>query len=304
MNMLDRVREEDYFNARVLIEASRWLEQNRDAGKIFLVVESFDPHEPWFVPEYYRRMYDDSEGPEQVISLYSKANISPELLRRTQANYSGLVTMCDRWFGHFYQTLRAVDLLDNTLLILTTDHGHSIGDFGYVGKRGYPSSPEVYDIPILIRHPEGIGAGRRSDLLVQHTDLSALILEMADVTPSCPIDGRPFWRAAIGDEGPFRDHITAAWGSAITVIDERWWLNCKIDRKGIFLHDLSAEEPFRSNVTDENEDVVRSLFEKAVADARGRFPDFLIRLAEAQADQPGCSELATVPAKAEAQRQE
>ena len=71
MNMHDRVREEDYFNARVLIEASRWLEQNRNSEKIFLVVESFDPHEPWFVPEHYRRTYDDSDGPEQVVSGYA-----------------------------------------------------------------------------------------------------------------------------------------------------------------------------------------------------------------------------------------
>jgi arylsulfatase A-like enzyme len=292
MNMHDRIKEEDYFNSRVLIEASRWLEQNRDAERIFLVVESFDPHEPWFVPEYYRRIYDDSDGPEQVLSPYSTDDMSPELLHRTRANYSGLVTMCDRWFGHFYQTLHTVGLLDNTLLILTTDHGHSIGDFGYMGKRGYPSSPEVIDIPIMIRHPEGIGAGKRSDMLVQHTDLSALILDMTNITPKSPIDGKPFWKAAVGDEESIRDHITVGWGSAITVIDKRWWLNCKINGKGIFLHDLSVEKPFSINVADENIDLVKNLFEKAVADADGDFPDYMIKMAEGQDDQPGCSELA------------
>lgn len=62
MNMHDRVKEEDYFNARVMIESARWLEQNKDADKFFLTVESFDPHEPWFVPEHYRRMYDTSDA--------------------------------------------------------------------------------------------------------------------------------------------------------------------------------------------------------------------------------------------------
>lgn len=301
MNMHDRVREEDYFNARVLIEASRWLEQNQDAENFFLTVESFDPHEPWLVPEHYRRMYDDSDGPEQVISGYSTVNMSPELLRRTRANYSGLVTMCDRWFGHLYETMDKLGLLENTLLILTTDHGHSIGDFGYIGKRGYPSAPEVFDVPIMVRHPEGIGAGKRSDLLVQHTDLSALILEMAGVKPDEPIDGKSFWKAAVKDDNPIRDHVTVAWGSAITVVDERWWMNCKIDGTGVFLYDLNAEKPFESNVADENEveraallvgDVVQELFAKGIDDADGEFPDFLVEMVKKQSDAPGCSELA------------
>jgi arylsulfatase A-like enzyme len=293
LNMRDRVREEDYFNARVMIESARWLEQNRDAEKFFLVVESFDPHEPWFVPEYYRRMYDDSDGREQVISGYADTSKLPsDLLKRTKANYSGLVTMCDKWFCHLYETMRVQGLLENTLLIVTTDHGHSIGDGNYMGKQGYPSSPEVYDVPVLIRHPEGVGAGKKSDLFVNHTDIAATILEAAGVEPPEPIDGRPFWQAAVEDGEAIRDHVTVAWGSAVTVIDDRWWLNCKVDGRGAFLHDLNADAPFEKNVADENADVVGELFAKAVADADGGFPDFIMDLAKGQADAPGCSALA------------
>jgi len=292
MNMHDRVREEDYFNARVMIEASRWLEQNGDAEKIFLVVESFDPHEPWFVPEYYRRMYDDSDGPEQVISPYSSTEgMRPELVRRTRANYSGLVTMCDRWFGYFYEKLSVMGMLDETLMIVTSDHGHSIGDRNYIGKRGYPSAPEVFEVPLLIRHPEGIGAGKRSDIFVQHTDISALILEAAGVEPPEPIDGRSFWREAVHGSGIIRDHVTVAWGSAITVIDDRWWLNIKVNGKGPFLYDLSSEDPFSENVADGHGDVVQRLFEAGIEDAGMEIPGYLLELAERQADAPGCSAL-------------
>ena len=293
LNMRDRVREEDYFNARVLIEAARWLEQNRDAERFFLVVESFDPHEPWFVPEHYRRMYDDGDGPEQVASGYEDVTLlSPELLKRTRANYTGLVSMCDRWFGHLYETMRALRLLDNTALIVTTDHGHSIGDRRYMGKRGYPSAPEVVDVPLLIRHPRGLGAGRRSSMLVQHTDLAAQILDFADVQPHQPLDGKQFWHAAVADGDPIRDHVTVGWGSAMTVIDQRWWLNCKVDGEGVFLHDLATAEPFAANLADANPQVVKDLYHKGVADAGGRFPDYLLALAQSQSDAPGCSDLA------------
>lgn len=74
---------------------------------IFLTVESFDPHEPWFVPEQYRLMYDNSNSHNQVLSPYKDiSKVSPEILHRTQANYSGLVTMCDRWFGYLYETMK------------------------------------------------------------------------------------------------------------------------------------------------------------------------------------------------------
>ena len=43
--------------------AARWLEQNLDAERFFLTVESFDPHEPWFVPEHYRRRTTPADGP-------------------------------------------------------------------------------------------------------------------------------------------------------------------------------------------------------------------------------------------------
>ncbi len=297
-NMRGRQHEEDYFAARVLNEAARWLEENRDAERFFLCVESFDPHEPWFVPEHYRRMYDGSDGREQVMSVYDDvAAWSPELLHRTQANYSGLVTMCDRWFGHLYERLRTLGMLEDTLLIVTTDHGHSIGDEGYMGKRGYPSEPAVLDVPLIIRHPEGAGAGTTCDLLLQHTDITAAILAFAGVDPREPLDGRPFLEAALeGKKGlALRDHVTVGWGGAVTVIDDRWWLNVKIDGAGPFLYDLQAPASREKNVADNHPDVVQRLFQAAVDDARGGFPDYLMELARSEKDAPGCSDLAARP---------
>jgi arylsulfatase A-like enzyme len=101
MNLRGRHEEADFFAPRVFQEACRWLEQNQDAGQFFLTIESFDPHEPWLVPEHYRKMYLAEDGPEQVISFYDDVpGMSDYMLRRTRANYRGSVTQCDRWFGH------------------------------------------------------------------------------------------------------------------------------------------------------------------------------------------------------------
>ncbi|MGQ9661897.1 MAG: sulfatase [Kiritimatiellia bacterium] len=296
LNMRDRVHEEDYFNARVFMEAARWLQENRDAEKFFLTVECFDPHEPWFVPEHYRLLYDQSTTREQVCSGYNDTSALPaELLVRTQANYSGLVTMCDRWFGYFMDALRSTSFLERSLLIVTSDHGHSIGDRHYLGKRGYPSAPEVFEVPLIIRHPAGRGAGKESDLVVQHHDIAALILNAAGVRLPVPLDGIDFYELALAQQGSIRDHVTIGWGSAVTVIKDRWWLNCKVDGTGVFLYDRSSGDAFASNMADRNPHVVRDLFELALQDAGGSFPAWLIDLARRDADAPGCSMLVARP---------
>ncbi|MCL4217238.1 MAG: sulfatase [Candidatus Hydrogenedentes bacterium] len=293
LNIRDRTKEEDFFAARVLQEASRWLEQNQDADNFFLTVESFDPHEPWLAPAHYRKMYQKEDSREQVRSGYNDTtDLDQALLKRTQANYSGCVTFCDRWFGHFMESLRVLGLLDNTLVILTSDHGHSIGDRNYMGKRGYPSSPEVYEIPLLMRLPGAKHRGTRSDMFVQFTDISATILEGARIEPEEPIDGKPIIDAALrGDQG-HRDHVTIGWGVAPTVITPRWWFNAKMNGTGVLLHDLSAPNPFSRNVAEQHPHVVNDLFSMAKADGGGVFPAWLLNLSAREANAPGCSDLA------------
>jgi len=296
-NMRDRTREEDYLAPRVLKEAALWLEQNRDAERFFLTVESFDPHEPWFVPEHYRRMYIEEEGQECVFSIYGNvSDIDPKLVARARANYFGDVTMCDRWFGFLMDTLKAVGRYDDTMVILTSDHGHCVGDRvftgPFMGKRAYPSMPEIFDIPLMVRFPGGEHAGTRSDQFVQHHDISAVVLEAAGVEPPAEIDGISFLENAVSGTAGRRDHVTVAWMVAVTVINDRWWLNCKIDGTGVLLYDLKESEPFTKNVADENPKVVNELFALAKADASGGFPEWLLERAQSVRDAPGSSQVA------------
>jgi arylsulfatase A-like enzyme len=291
MNMHDRTKEEDYFAPRVMRESALWLEQNQDSEKLFLTVEAFDPHEPWLPPSQYRRMYLNEETREQVVSAYDDhPDLDEKLLARTRANYSGEVTLCDRWFGHFIESMRVLGLLDESMVILTSDHGHSIGDRGHIGKRSYPSSPEVVDVPLMVRLPGAECAGQTSEMMVQHHDVGATILDVAGVTPPDEIEGFSFIDdARAGRPGP-RDHVTVGWGSAPTVITRDWWLNCKADGSGALLHDLRASEPFARNVAFAHQSIVDDLFAMAKEDAGGTFPEWILRWAAGQDDAPGSSD--------------
>ena len=292
MNMWDRRGEEDHFSPRVLAEAARWLEQNRDADKFFLTVESFDPHEPWIVPRHYRDMYISEDLRPQIVSGYrDTSDIDPGLVRETQANYSGSVTQCDRWFGHFMESMRVLGLLDNTLVVFTTDHGHAIGDRNYIGKRGYPAYPEVFDVPLMVRFPGAEHAGATSDMFIQHPDIAAAVLEAAGMDVPPELDGTSFIDDALGGKPGPRDHVTVGWSVNPTVINDRWWFNCKVDGTGVLLFDLAINDPFANNVADEHPDLVRELFNVAEADAEGGFPEWLLNMSAKQGNAPGCSDL-------------
>ena len=295
-NMHDRVAEEHWFNAQVMQEAARWVQQNLDAERMFLTVECFDPHEPWFVPEHYRRRYDPTDGQEQVISPYAELPGLPEqLVRRTRGNYAGLVEMVDRWFGHLMESLRVSGVLDDALVVVTSDHGHTLWERkNYIGKRGYPSDPETYHVPLMVRHPGRAGAGTTCDAFVQHHDIAATVLEAASVPPPEPIDGQSFYRTAFAGAPPIRDHVTVGWGSSLTVIDDNWWFNSKIDGRGAFLHDSPCPAPDAPNVADLHPEVARKMFELGAADAKGGFPAYLLLWTRFFADASGCSPFAAL----------
>ena len=177
MNIHDRTREEDYFAPRVLKAAAEWLEQNQDADRFFLTVESFDPHEPWLVPQHYRRMYLRDDGPEQVKSGYEDTlQLDEVLLQRTRANYYGNVSLCDRWFGHFMESLRVLGLLDDTLVVFTSDHGDYLGAHGLFLK-GVAPFEEVYRVPLVLRGP-GIEPGTVVDEPVSLVDLGRTLTSL------------------------------------------------------------------------------------------------------------------------------
>jgi arylsulfatase A-like enzyme len=144
----------------------------------------------------------------------------------------------------------------------------------------------------MIRFPKAEHAGQTSDAIVQHHDITATILEAAGVEPPVDIEGISFLDDAVNGGAGQRNHVTVGWGSSPTVITDKWWFNCKVDGSGLLLYDRDASNPFARNVAHEHPDVVNRLFAQALEDAGGSFPEWIVQLAQDQANAPGCSDLA------------
>lgn len=291
MNVSERNAEKDYFPAKVFEAASQWVLENQNAQNLFMTIDSFDPHEPWDPPEYYRKLYDpDDDTVDHIQSLYSKweGNISKRELKRMQANYAGEVTMCDRWFGHFMEALKLSGRLDDTLVAVVSDHGHNLGydpgDKGYVSKQGYPMTRGVCDLVFMVRHPSGENAGTFCDKFMYNIDISYTLLSLAGIPPTPEMQGLNVWPAVSDNSVATRDYVTIAWGPAITVINDTWWYNANIWGDGKLLYDLRNDPGHENNLAEKHPDACDQLHELARQDAGGAFPELLDKYRE----WPGC----------------
>jgi len=279
-NVAFRTCEEDYFAAQVFREAARWVMQNQDAKRFFLVVDSFDPHEPWDPPVGYRKLYDPEDDCADLIqSLYGpwKGYLTPRELKRLQANYAGEVTLVDRWFGYFLEVLRYTGRLDDTVVALISDHGHNLGydpgDKGLVSKQGHPMTRAVADLVLMIRHPQGEGAGTRCDKLVYNFDLTRTLLALAGIEPEQPMDGINFWPAVRDPSHPTREYVTIAWGPLVTVIDDTHWFNASIWGEAPLLYAYREDPQLTRNLAAERPEMCQKMRTYAIADAGGQIPE-------------------------------
>ncbi len=163
--------EPDFPGPRVMREAARWLEDEAPHhDRFFLFVDEFDPHEPFDTPEPYASMYDDSwEGPHlvwppYVVGAAERGVLDDRKAHQVRSQYGGKLTMIDRWFGDLLDTLERTGRLDDTAVIVCTDHGHYLGDLDpwgrdIWGKPGCPIYEPLGHTPLLVHWP-GVEPGR------------------------------------------------------------------------------------------------------------------------------------------------
>jgi arylsulfatase A-like enzyme len=193
--------EEDRYVAQTMRAAAAWLEsQYRSRAPVFLMVDTFDPHEPWNAPRHYIDLYDpDYVGDELFEPAYEPAGYATEAeIRHMRCLYAAEVTLVDRWIGYLLDALERLRMADDTLVILTSDHGFYHGEHGLIGKveltrrgvicRRYPLYRTILQAPLVVRGP-GIRGGRTAAGLCQPPDLTPTILDYVGTRVPARVQG-------------------------------------------------------------------------------------------------------------------
>jgi arylsulfatase A-like enzyme len=204
-NHYGRQFEREYCAARTMSGAMDWLETNYKQEAFFLYVDMWDPHEPFDSPWYDYALYADPtyKGDRIDYPQYGRYTyMVPEEHQDVRALYAGGVTLVDRWVGRFLELAERLGLFKNTLIIWTTDHGHLFGEHDLHGKPGAEMG-RLYEvttrIPLLVHHPDGVGAGKHIQGIVQPVDLMPSILDFMGVQAPETVEGKSFWSLVNGD---------------------------------------------------------------------------------------------------------
>ena len=271
-NVSERRYEEDWFAPQVFREAMHFVEDNRH-DDFCLVVDCFDPHEPWDPPPWYWEPYDPGYAGQDLIwpPYGPTGDLTRTEIDHIRALYTGEVTMVDKWLGLFLARLGDLALLDDTLLMVLSDHGHSLGEHGVIGKQGDCQYPELVDIMFMIRHPSGEGAGQVIEDFVYDHDILPTALNQLGIELPRPVDGRDLWPLIRGEE-PGRPYVTGSMAEYVRYQDETYRFICRNDGAERQLFVPGNDPELAENLAESRPEVCERLFARIVEDAGGDLP--------------------------------
>ena len=215
-----------------------FLDTNHGADDWHLQLECFDPHEPFDCPKNYRDMHDD-DWDKYHYSWPEYAPCHPELddaeaIAHVRKCYAGTLTMADAWLGRFLDKMDDYDMWKDTTLILTTDHGHLLGEHGYWAKNYMFDYAELTHIPMIACSPDA-EAGSRVDSLTATIDLMPPFMDLHKLDPPESVQGKSI-KHLFTDEADHHDAVLYGYfAQAVNMTDGRYTY-CRQPEEGSTLY--------------------------------------------------------------------
>jgi arylsulfatase A-like enzyme len=208
--------------------ASEWVEKNGDKP-FFLYVQTIDPHTTYAVPReywgrYYKKNYSGQIGESFKRDEQKKINdkemkLTSDDVAWIQALYHGEISYQDEHVGYFLDQLKAQGRLEDTVVVVTNDHGEEIHDHGSFGH-GWTLYEEMIRAPLLIHYPALFPKATVVDEITEHVDLAPTLVEAMGLPPMKGTEGTSFlptlhgsveqeprYAIAISDNGKRSIHI-------------------------------------------------------------------------------------------------
>ncbi|MFX0099701.1 MAG: sulfatase [Candidatus Hodarchaeota archaeon] len=208
---------EEYHNSKWVAEITKnAIEKSRQGDQPFLIWANFqDPHNPCMVPEPWASMYDPAEIKkhgfkpgepesfkekppfyERILGSsggYRARDVDPGLpgsgnvsrlpfsddqVQENAACYYGMVSLMDKYIGEILDKLEEMEMMEDTLIVFTSDHGDFLGDHGLYWK-SVVTFDEAMHVPLIISYPRMIPKGRRCKAFHSLIDLPTTFLSFA-----------------------------------------------------------------------------------------------------------------------------
>ena len=191
-----------------------------DDEPFFLFLRHMDPHAPYLPPEPYERMFYDgnetdpaNKSMEPVMDFkpfrdFFASWMPPGITDKDYviAQYDGAIAYMDACLQTLFTALETRGILDDTIVVINGDHGETLYEhecwFDHHG-----TYDNVLHVPLIIRYPKKVPAGKRIEGFNQHKDLVPTILELADIESSIDFDGQSLTKLISGEASSFDSEI-------------------------------------------------------------------------------------------------
>ena len=233
------IPEEYHYGAWIAERSCALLESYRERGENFFLWPSFfDPHPKYLAPEPWDTMYDpesltvpsivegehENNPPHFQLTQTSNPDFSPwresgkglhgfhshlhdpEELAKDIAIYYAMVSLMDKQIGQIVDKLDELGLSENTLIAFTSDHGHFYGQHGLIAKGAFHYE-DMVKVPMIVRQPGRVPAGKRSDALQSLVDYAPSFLSASGIDIPRAMTGVDQTDVWFGEEESVRDHI-------------------------------------------------------------------------------------------------
>ncbi|MBS1815221.1 MAG: sulfatase [Acidobacteria bacterium] len=203
--------------------ALAWLDEDRGDKPFCLLVWFVAPHEPFFRPRRHLDLYngasipkpatfdDDLKGypgkPQCFIDAENKIGTTDthiacaSLEGMAKDYYAGLVA-CDDNIGRIFSYLEKKNILDDTAILHTSDHGYFLGEWRMFDKRSM-HEPSIR-VPMMVRYPARIPAGTVRDEMILDVDIAPTFLDLAGLPIPKHIQGKSILPLAQKSDPEFR----------------------------------------------------------------------------------------------------
>jgi arylsulfatase A-like enzyme len=181
--------------------AVKWLDAGGDRSPFFLWVHYLDPHWRYTPPAPWDRAFDPEFG--EPFTLYDDLDhnrvtkgqvifggaLTPRQVEHVAALYDGEIAASDAAVGALL--VRLARVTSPLVVVLTSDHGESLGDHGYRFAHGEYLYESSLRVPLLVRYPGAVPAGARAPGLAENIDVAPTILGLLGVDAMQGVEGRP-----------------------------------------------------------------------------------------------------------------
>ncbi len=265
---------------KTIYRATEWLNSNFKK-KFFLYINLMGPHTPYSPPPPYDILH--STEPENKSKLLSdldkyyrqkkhleyykllmginKENISEEDLNKLIRLYDGKITFTDLQIGHLIERLKELKIYNNTLIVLTADHGEAFLEHNKLLHGTYLYNEEIH-VPLIMTYQDKLPKGIAVDDIVQLVDIFPTVTRIADIStagikmrgaPLYPLTGSSYYSAPFAySEGSF----SYKKGSRLTkYMDNKWSLICNNNTWECELYDLENDPKETRNLIENKHDI-------------------------------------------------